>query len=169
MNTPVRKKHAVAPKDWWWKALALHAAKVPVREIAVQVGRSEDRVGKVLYGAWGQEQRREIEARAYEARMAEVVDPVVKFQSAGSEMADIMLRAAREETAPFKRAVIAEKNLALGGWVAVQKSLSVSVEAKVRDREAVPDHVLEAFANGGEVPPALRGLLLGADDEAAGE
>jgi hypothetical protein len=75
-------------------------------------------------------------------------------------MADIMLQAAEDEAQPLKKALIAEKNLALGGWVAVQKSMTLTVEATIRDRDAVPDDVLEAFANGGALPDALKPLLL---------
>ena len=92
--------------DWHWKALALHAAKVPRADIQAEVGKSERSVERVLYGAWGREQRREIEARAYEARMAEAIDPVVKFQAAGPRMADIMLQAAQDESQPLKRAIM---------------------------------------------------------------
>jgi plasmid stabilization system protein ParE len=158
------KGHEGRKPDWHWKALALHTAKVSMRDIAVQVGKAEPSVAKVLYGAWGKEQRREIQARAYEERMAEAVDPAVKFQAAGSEMADIMLTAARDETQPLKRALIAEKNLALGGWVAVSKSVTLNVEARIRDQAALPDHVLEAFANGGAIPEALRPLLVMPED-----
>ena len=152
--------------DWHWKALALHAAKVPRADIQAEVGKSERSVERVLYGAWGREQRREIEARAYEARMAEAIDPVVKFQAAGPRMADIMLQAAQDESQPLKRAIIAEKNLALGGWVPITKSVHLDLSAKIRDRDALPDHLLEAFANGGEIPESLRPLLAGQPEHA---
>lgn len=160
MPAPVRKP------DWHWKALALHAAKVSTKDIAAQVGKAEPSVAKVLYGAWGKEQRREIQARAAEAALQAAVDPVVKFQAVGAEMADIMIQAAKDESQPLKKALIAEKNLALGGWVAIQKSMSLNVEARVRDREAVPDHVLEAFANGGAIPETLKPLLVGSSEPA---
>lgn len=145
--------------DWHWHALALHSKDLTREQIAAQVGKALHTVDKVLYSPWGKEQRREIAARVSEATLKEAVDPIVKFQAKGARMADIMLQAAEDETQPLKKALIAEKNLALGGWVAIQKSMSLSVEAKIRDREALPDHLLEAFANGGEIPDQLKGLL----------
>jgi hypothetical protein len=140
--------------------VALRASGVPMAAIALACGKSEARVKAVLASGWGRTQRRELGARVAEQRMAEAVDPIVKFQAKGARMADIMLQAAEDEHQPLKKALIAEKNLALGGWVAVQKSMTFTVEATIRDRNAVPDDVLEAFANGGALPDALKPLLL---------
>jgi hypothetical protein len=148
------------PKAWWWQAVALRASGVPMAAIALACGKSESRLKAVLASGWGRTQRRELAARVAEQRLAEAVDPIVKFQAKGARMADIMLQAAEDEAQPLKKALIAEKNLALGGWVAVQKSMTLTVEATIRDRDAVPDDVLEAFANGGALPDALKPLLL---------
>ncbi len=152
-----------AKPGWHWQALALYARGVPMAQVALECGKARHTCEKVLYSAWGKEQRRELVTRVNALRMQEAVDPLVKFQAAGSEMADIMLQAAKDEQKPLKKALIAEKNLALGGWVAVTKSMTLNVEARIRDREAIPDHLLEAFANGGEMPDALRPLLVQAE------
>ena len=149
----------MGPAPWHWRAVLLRMTGVTLDAIAADVGKTKRSVERVVNGAWGREQRREVGARAAEQGVAEGVDPVVKFQAAGGRMAEIMLTAAEDERAPLKKAIIAEKNLALGGWVAVQKSLTLTVEARIRDREALPDDVLEAFATGGAVPDALKALV----------
>jgi hypothetical protein len=50
-------------------------------EIAVECAKGKHTVEKVLYSAWGKDQRRELVARVNAARMKDAVDPVVKFQA----------------------------------------------------------------------------------------
>jgi hypothetical protein len=67
--------------------------------------------------------------------------------------------------------VLATKTvLDYAGYKPVERSVHVSVEAKIRNREALPDDVLLAFANGGAIPDGLKGLIaLPAPEEAAAD
>lgn len=145
--------------DWHWKALALWARKVPLKDIVKDVGKAQVTVERALYSSWGREQRREIEARASESALAACVDPIVKAQAAAPRAMDRLIGAV-EDAEKIQDVVLASKTvLDYAGYKPVERSLHVSVEAKIRNREALPDDVLLAFANGGAIPDGLKGLI----------
>ena len=142
---------------WHWEVVALWAQGVTYAEMAARMGKSRASIEGVMKLPWVREEKRRIAAaREVEGRRL-LVNPVEKFQEAGTRMADIMLAAAEDAEKPMERALIAEKNLALGGWTPVQRSVHLDLTARLRDRRAVTDEELLAFVNGGEVPAALQG------------
>lgn len=161
-----------APKarpDWHWKALALWARRVPIKDIVAEVGKAHVTVERALYSAWGREQRREIEARAAEVALASAVDPVVKAQAAAPRAMDRLIGAV-EDAEKIPDVVLASKTvLDYAGYKPVERSMHVSVEAKIRNREMLPDDVLLAFANGGAIPDGLKGLIAGPASEGGDE
>jgi hypothetical protein len=154
--TPKPKRVA----DWHWQALALWSKGDNAAAIAELVGKHPKTVEAVLYSAWGKEQRREIESMAAQRGRLAAVDPIVKAQAAAPRMMDRMIEACETAEKPLDIATIADKVLAHAGYVPVAKSVHLNLEGRIRDRAAISDEMLMAFANGGEIPDALKGLLV---------
>ncbi len=152
---------------WHWQAIALWSGGATYAAIAEACGKAEPTVKKVMVTPWAREQRRLVLATAARENQKVVLDPSEMFRAKGPRMAEIMVQAAEDEDQPLKKAMIAEKALALGGWTPVQRSVHLDLRAKLRDRNTVSDEELVAYLNGGPRPAALEveAVVEGVTDE----
>lgn len=140
----------------WQIACQLELVGHKLPQIAKIVGRSEARLDRVLRSAWAEDYKTTILPEIRTRILQNTTDAATQFMLAAPRMATVMITAAEDEPSPFRKALIAEKNLALAGVKPPPDTADDEGDPRRKAVKGLTDAELVGFLERDEVPDSVR-------------